>query len=220
MNSSDAQETSSSFDHRQRVKHTIEKAEKYQHRKAKKHKQEMDLIRQALPRLSGVESFLDAPCGVGRASILLAQSGYDVTAVDLGDGALELAKRSIQEAGIRANVEKQDLVKLDYTDHQFDAVLCFRLIHHMPTPRHRQEIISELCRVADKYVLISYLSPWSYTSAVRLFKGRFGKPSVQHVNALGELEGYFQNHKFRLVKDFAQARFIHSLHLAVFERVR
>lgn len=211
--------THSADDHRDRIKHTIEKAEKYQHRKAGKHKAEMALIRRALPLIAGVKTILDAPCGVGRATIMLAQSGYSVTGVDLGEGALDLARKSAQEAKVAATIEKQDLVKLDYADGQFDAVLCFRLIHHLPTPKHRDEIISELCRVAKNYVLISYLSPWSYTSAQRLIKKKLGiKYSVQNITPLPEIQGYFKRHGYRLVKDFAQAQFIHSLHLAVFAK--
>lgn len=206
-------------DHRHRIKHTIEKAEKYQHRKTNKHKAEMALIRRALPLLAGVRTILDAPCGVGRATIMLAKEGYAVTGIDLGEGALELAKKTAQEEKVSVVIEQQDLVKLDYTDRQFDAVLCFRLIHHLPTPHHRDEIISELCRVAGRYVAISYLSPWSYTSAQRLLKKTLGiKYSVQNITPLNEIQGYFKRHGYVLVKDLAQSRFVHSLHLAVFKR--
>lgn len=206
-------------DHRERIKHTIEQAKKYQQRKAGKHKAEMALIRRALPHLTGVRTVLDAPCGVGRATIMLAQSGYLVTGIDLGEGSLELAREAVREAKAAATIEKQDLVRLAYADGQFDAVLCFRLIHHLPTPHHRNEIIGELCRVAKSYVLISYLSPWSYTSAQRLLKQKLGlKYSVQNITPLAEIQGYFNLHGYTLVKDFAQARFVHSLHLAVFGR--
>ena len=208
-----------SDDHRHRIKHSTEKAEKYLHRKTKKHNAEMALIRRALPLLTDVKTILDAPCGVGRATIMLAQSGYVVTGVDLGEGALEFARKAVREAKVAATIEKQDLVKLDYADRQFDAVLCFRLIHHLPTPHHRDEIIGELCRVANKYVLISYLSPWSYTSSQRLLKKKLGtKYSVQNITPLTEIQGYFKRHGYKLVKDFARAQFIHSLHLAVFVR--
>lgn len=211
--------THTTEEHRQRIKHTIEKAEKYQHRKAGKHKAEMALIRRALPLLTNVKTILDAPCGVGRATIMLAREGYTVTGIDLGEGALELAQKSVRDANVAAIIEKQDLVKLDYVDRQFDAVLCFRLIHHLPTPKHRDEIISELCRVAGNYVMISYLSPWSLTSAKRMLKKKLGiRQSVQNVTSLTEIQGYFQRHGYELVKDIAQRQFVRSLHLAVFRR--
>lgn len=206
-------------EHRQRIKHTIDKAEKYRKRKTRKHKAEMDLIQRVLPQLKEVRTILDAPCGVGRATVMLARAGYAVTGIDLGDGALQLARQAVEEAQIDAVIEKQDMVALDYADGQFDAVLCFRLIHHLPTPHHRREIIAELCRVADRYVLISYLSPWSYTSTNRWLKKKLGgKPDVQHVTSLREISGYFSEQGFVLVSDLAQTPFIHSLHLALFAR--
>jgi 2-polyprenyl-3-methyl-5-hydroxy-6-metoxy-1,4-benzoquinol methylase len=206
-------------EHRLRIKHSIVKAEKYQKRKAGKHQAEMALIRRALPLLKDVRTVLDAPCGVGRATVMLAREGYEVTGIDLGEGALELTKKAVAEAKVQATVEMQDLVKLGYADRQFDAVLCFRLIHHLPTPKHRDEIISELCRVASEYVLISYLSPWSLTSARRKVKAKLGiRQTPQHVTPLTELAGYFNRHNFLLLKDLAQTHLVHSLHLAVFRR--
>jgi 2-polyprenyl-3-methyl-5-hydroxy-6-metoxy-1,4-benzoquinol methylase len=206
-------------DHRHRIKHTIERAEKYQHRKESKHRAEMALIRRALPSLTGVRTILDAPCGVGRATILLAREGYKVSAIDLGEGALQYAREAVKQANVEAAIEKEDLVKLSYADRQFDAVLCFRLIHHLPTPQHREEIIGELCRVAKHHVLISYLSPWSYTSQMRLLKQRMGgRKSVQHITPLSELITYFNHSGYSLTKDFAQMPLVHSLHLALFTR--
>jgi 2-polyprenyl-3-methyl-5-hydroxy-6-metoxy-1,4-benzoquinol methylase len=208
-----------SDEHRQRIKHTIEKAEKYQKRKEGKHQAEMALIHRALPLLKEVRTILDAPCGVGRATVMLAKEGYEVTGIDLGEGALELARKAVAAANVKAVIEKQDLVKLDYADDQFDAVLCFRLIHHLPTPQHREEIIAELCRVAKRYVLISYLSPLSLTSVKRKLKTRLGiRQTVQHVTPLAELQGYCKQQGYRLSKDLAQSLLVHSLHLALFER--
>nr|WP_320114578.1 methyltransferase domain-containing protein [uncultured Desulfuromonas sp.] len=207
-------------DHRQRIKHSLDKAEKYSARKHRKHAAEMALISRALDQLSRKpHSWLDAPCGVGRATILLANRGFDVTGADLGEGALQLAQQAVDRHGLDARIEKADLVELSYTDRQFDGVLCFRLIHHLPTPGHRREIINELCRVSKETVLISYLSPWSPTSAKRALRYRLtGRKSVQNVTSLSELEQHFSANGFTLHKDLAQTPLLHSLHLAIFTR--
>jgi hypothetical protein len=46
-----------------------------------------------------------------------------------------------------------------------------------------------------------------------------GKKSDKHTTPLSEVRRYFENAGFRLVRDFAQLRLIHTLHLALFERV-
>lgn len=206
--------------HRQRIKHTMDKAEKYTVRKQNKHAAEMALISRAVTQLTPAPlTWLDAPCGVGRASILLSRQGFNVTGVDLGEGALSVAREEVAKQGVDVAIKKADLLQLPYEQRHFGAVLCFRLIHHLPTPEHRLEIIEELCRVAEDYVLISYLSPWSYTSIKRLLRQRLtGRRSVQNVTPLTELDRHFASCGFQRTHDLAQLNMVHSLHLAIYKR--
>lgn len=208
-----------SFDYRSRIKHEVGRAERYSKRKQDKHDAEMEVIRKALEYVQNVDHFLDIPCGVGRATILLSRKGYSVTAADLGAGAIKVAREKIDAAGIEAKVESQDIEKMEFRDREFDAILCFRLYHHFPEDGVRNRVIDELCRVAGKYVLISYLNAHSWTSVRRMVRKRVtGQSSIQHSNTCADLESRFEKHGFRLVADIPRARFIHSLHLAVFER--
>ncbi|MBN2646043.1 MAG: class I SAM-dependent methyltransferase [Desulfuromonadaceae bacterium] len=209
------------FDYRQRIKHASERAEKYQHRKARKHQAEMQLIERALQTLPLLHSVLDAPCGVGRASLMLAEKGFDVTGIDLGNAALLAARTAAAEAQLDLVIERADLEQLPYDNASFDACLCFRFIHHLPTDELRERIIGELCRVSQEYVLISYLSPLSVTSLRRTLAEQLGgKPSIQHRTSLGTLTRHFERHGFSLHQDLAQLPLLHSLHLAIFKRER
>ena len=208
-----------------RVKHPMHKAEKYLNRPPAKHAAEMALIDRAVEYVAAKtpqsvdRGFLDAPCGVGRATIYLAQKGYAATGVDLGDGAVSVARAQVEQSGIEAVIDQADLFALPYKEQQFTAVLCFRFIHHMPTAEYRQKIITELCRVAHDYVLISYLSPWSFTSIKRKLRQKIsGETQVQNSIPLKEIEGYFSNADFVKVADFARMPLVHTLHIAVFKR--
>ncbi len=208
-------------DHRRRIKHSLGAAESYAHRKPRKHDAEMALVRRGMALAAGVRTVLDAPCGVGRASILLARMGYTVTGIDLGEGAVEVARRLVAEAGVAVRIDQEDLVALSFADCAFDAVLCFRLMHHLPTEAHREEIIRQLCRVARRHVLVSYLSPWSFTSVRRLLWRKLGLKTgrtVQYITSRADIERHFRQHGFSLVRDLAQAPLLHSLHLGVFVR--
>jgi len=218
--SSPLADTKTEQDHRQRIKHSLDKAEKYSSRKLHKHAAEMALISRALDQLPSLpHTWLDAPCGVGRATILMANRGLDVTGVDLGEGALHVAQQAVKHQALNARIEKADLLDLPYSERQFDGLLCFRLIHHLPTPQHRREIIDELCRVTNDTVLISYLSPWSPTSAKRTLRRYLtGRKSVQNITPLSELKKHFSANGFTLINDLAQLPLMHSLHLAVFKR--
>jgi SAM-dependent methyltransferase len=180
----------------------------------------MKMIRRALTLLDGCRSFLDAPCGAGRATIMLAEEGHEATGIDLGRGALEVAREQATARRSEAQFLRADVQNMPFEDARFDAVLCFRLYHHFPVDEVRERTVRELCRVARRYVLISYLSPYAYTSLRRELLRRLGiGRSAQYPTRLAGLRERFARHGFRLVADIPRQRFVHTLHLAVFERV-
>lgn len=201
-----------------RVRYTPAKAAKYQNRKAGKHRAEMKLVARAFERVPP-GSVLDVPCGGGRISLLLAQLGHHPTAADLSHAMIEVAKKSMQAAPVFIPVHWGDVEALTYPPGSFDSVVCFRLFHHFSTPEIRARAVGELCRVARTWVAISYFSPWSFTSVMRSMKSRWlGRTRHKFYTPLTEVAGYFAPHGFGLVRDFAQLRGIHTLHLALFKR--
>jgi SAM-dependent methyltransferase len=204
--------------YKNRIKNSLRAAESYTHRKQCKHDAEMALIRRGLDFIEGVETFLDAPCGTGRATIMLTRLGFTTTGVDLGTAAVTVARRKVAEAGVRATIENADLERLPFAENSFDAALCFRLYHHFPNDQIRRRVISALCRVSKKYVLISYFSPLSPTSMRRTLKAKLlNKPSRQVATSLSSIKALFQEQDFHLVTDIPQRRFLNTLHLAVFK---
>lgn len=205
--------------YKNRIKSSFSDAEGYSKRKISRHNAEMQLIKKALPLLSNTSTILDVPCGVGRATVLLAEKGFKATGADIGDGAVEFASQVVKDSGVNAHIEKNDIENLSYEKNSFDAVLCFRMFHHFPNEEIRLRVISEICRVAEKYVIISYLSPFAATSIRRDLQFKlYGKKYIQHSTSLKKLKSYFAEHGFSLVKDFSQMPFFHTLHLAVFRK--
>jgi SAM-dependent methyltransferase len=204
----------------QRVKHSLNSARSYTYRKPEKHRAEMQLIARAFGDLEDVRYVLDAPCGVGRATIWFASNGYRAMGVDLGEGAVAVAKTEAANANIEADILKADISNLPFGNQIFDATLCFRFIHHFQSEAFRDAVIQELCRVSKRYVLISYLSPWSITSLRRSVKRNLlKKPERQYAISLASLSAHFASQGFSLNQNYAQSQFLHSLHLAVFQRV-
>jgi ubiquinone/menaquinone biosynthesis C-methylase UbiE len=200
-----------------RIKQDTDTAQRYTRRKERKHAGEMRLIATAIDSLPNPMKYLDIPCGAGRATILLGRKGNTCISADIGDGVLEVAKNEIAKAGIESEVLKLDLERIDLPDNSIDASLAFRIFHHFPGAEVRSRVVAELCRVSRRYVLISYLTPWSYTNTKRRLRAALGgKVSRQHATPLSEVKAYFTAQKFRLVNDYAISPF-NSLRLAVFE---
>lgn len=202
-----------------RVNYTEQKARGYQAQAPRKQRAEMKLIRRAFRLVPEGARVLDVPCGGGRATVFLAENGYQMTSADLSDSMLRIARENIHQAGLEILVESQDVEKLTYADRSFDAIICFRLFHHFPNAEIRQRAVRELCRVADQFIVISYFSPHSFTSLKRQWRAaRGGRRSHKHATPLAEVRRYFAAAGFQFVKDFAQLAFVHTLHLAVFKR--
>ena len=205
--------------YKSRIKHDMKTACNYMKRKPRKHIGEMALVDKAFSEIDNAISVLDIPCGCGRISIHLAKKGFQCTGSEISDAMISIAKKEIAKENLFCDVDKIDIEKMEYDNESFDAIICFRLFHHFPTSEIRKRVIDELCRVAKKYVLISYFSPLSFTSIKRHVRTRIGgKRSKQYDIRLSNLRQYFSNNQFVFVKDYAVLRFIHTLHLAVFKR--
>ncbi len=181
---------------------------------------EMWLIHRAMMLVPNTHRVLDVPCGEGRVMLDLAKRGYAVTGADLSEEMANVARQAAAASGLTCPVHREDLQKLTFPDGSFDTVICFRLFHKLPTPELRQLIIGELCRVSRHYVLLSYVSAWSYTSLNRTLRVVLGvnKPD-RRATSLKELKGSFAHCGFELLKDFAQLLLLQALHLAMWKRI-
>ena len=69
-------------------------------------------------------SCLDAGCGPGFFSILLAQEGHTVTAVDYSEEMLRRARDNFLEIGVEVSTLRGDVQSLPFQDESFD-IYCF-----------------------------------------------------------------------------------------------
>ena len=202
-----------------RTKYDERKARAYQQRSPKRDRSEMRMVDRAFALVPQTHRVLDVPCGGGRIALHLGRQGYRVAAGDLSEAMLTIARENVAKAGLECPVDRLDVEKLIYSDQAFDTIVTFRLFHHFPTVELRQRVIHELCRVARKYVVLSYFSSLSVASLKRrLRRAPTGGKSGKNYTPLKEVEAYFGQAGFRLVKDFAQTPILRTLHLAVFER--
>jgi ubiquinone/menaquinone biosynthesis C-methylase UbiE len=75
---------------------------------------------------------LEIGCGIGVDSIQLAQRGFKVTAVDLTENALDIARQFAARRGAEIDFQPGNAERLDFPDSSFDAVYSFGVLHHTP----------------------------------------------------------------------------------------
>jgi SAM-dependent methyltransferase len=98
---------------------------------------------------------LDVGTGTGRAALLFARGGAHVTAVDASEEMLAVARQRAAEQGVKVHFQVGDVHALSFPDRSFDAVVCLRVLMHTPDWRRS---IAELCRVAERLVIVDYPS--------------------------------------------------------------
>ncbi len=78
---------------------------------------------------------LDVGCGGGILSESMAALGADVTGIDLGDKALQVAKLHLLESGQKVDYRKIAVENLaDEQPGHYDVVTCLEMLEHVPDP--------------------------------------------------------------------------------------
>jgi SAM-dependent methyltransferase len=91
-------------------------------------------------------TFLDAGCGTGYHSMRLARRGFNVLGMDFSESALAMARENLAAAGLedRVALQRENLLNLSLADRQFDFILCWGVLMHVPEV---ERAIAELSRV-------------------------------------------------------------------------
>ena len=78
----------------------------------------------------GMRTALDLGCGVGRHSLLLAEAGLHVVAVDSSVTGLEVLRDRAAARNAQLEVRRADADSLPFPDSTFDFVLSWDVIYH------------------------------------------------------------------------------------------
>ena len=110
------------------------------------------VLAEFLGEVSG-RRILDMATGTGRAALALAKRGASVTGVDASSEMLSVARMRAADAGLTIDFVEGDAHALAYPDRSFDAVVCLRMLMHVPDWR---TALSELCRVSRRRIVFDY----------------------------------------------------------------
>lgn len=96
-----------------------------------------------------VKKVLDLGCGMGRHSIYLKEAGFDVTACDISEKAVETTKKKFERLGYQLDTAVCDMRELPFKEETFDAVLCVWTSGH-GTLEDMKKHASEMLRVVKE----------------------------------------------------------------------
>lgn len=116
----------------------------------------------------GYKSILDLGCGLGRHSILFAQRGFEVTALDLAPEAVDHLKAWAEREHLNIPAHVCDMLKTSFPDKSFDCIFAHHVISHTDTNGAR-EIFAELKRIikpgGELYATFCSKATWAWTDA-------------------------------------------------------
>ena len=94
-----------------------------------------ELLKKQMPK--NACEVLDFGCGPGFFSIILADMGYKVTAIDCSEGMLSRARKNAESAGLSDKItfKVMDVSDMDFPDGSFDAVLSRNVTWTLSDPR-------------------------------------------------------------------------------------
>ena len=82
--------------------------------------------------------------GFGATTRVLARGEGRLTVLELEPAYCERLRR---ELGARAEVTQGDAAQMPFADASFSGVLCFTMLHHLPTPELQDRAFAEALRV-------------------------------------------------------------------------
>ncbi len=131
---------------------------------------------------------LDAACGEGYGSAMLAASAASVLGVDIAESAVAHARqRYAQHANLR--FEQGDCTALSCADAQFDLIVSFETLEHVAA---QQELIAGFARVLAPGGLLIVSSPDKRTYSEKSgFRNEFHVRELYREELLALLQPYF-----------------------------
>lgn len=97
---------------------------------------------------------LDVGCGTGTISLLLAQVGHDVTALDFAPEMLEQARTKVDSSEVSATFHRGDAENLTQPTDSYDLVTARHLIWTLPSPERAIKEWQRVVHPRGRIVLI------------------------------------------------------------------
>ena len=108
--------------------------------------------------LAAGATMLDVGCGMGRLYETAKARGLQYSGIDISEGQITEGKRLHPDADLQVG----SMLALPYADASFDAVFIVAALHHLLTPKEREQAIAEAYRVLKPggKVVVTVMALW------------------------------------------------------------
>lgn len=162
-------------------------------RKRQRTQREIQILETLLSSVSPINSLLNLPSGGGRLSQPLTDACSLLTEADISVSQVQFSRNngSHSEAD-HVTWLAASAFHLPFMDANFDGVVCARLAHHFSSTEDHKRLFGELCRVAQRFVVVSFADSLSTKTISRKLRGK-SSPftlSAEQIRALADPLGY------------------------------
>lgn len=126
---------------------------------------------------------LEIGCGLGVSAIHFALAGAEVTAVDLSEKSIDIAKKNAQSMGVGDQIKffqgNAESLHTFLPDEKYDLIYSFGVIHHTPYPDILIDSAKTFLQSKGEFkVMVYYRYSWKvFWILVKYGKGKFWKLS-------------------------------------------
>ncbi len=139
---------------------------------------------------------LDIGCGTGNYAIYLSKKGFTVTAIDISENALAIAREKALQAGVEITFIKADALELTQTLHKkFGFILDYSLLHHIPLENTRvySQQFKKLLLPKGKLLMICYSEEDEDAKGQKTAVGKYG--NIMYYRNANEIRDAYQGLK-------------------------
>jgi ubiquinone/menaquinone biosynthesis C-methylase UbiE len=126
-------------------------------------------VRRWLELLPARARVFDCPCGTGRFIETVTGMQLRYIGADFSPAMLHQTEKLVARFPVEGLLSA-DAEHLPLADSSVECVLLWRLLHHIPDPKMRKQMLREAARISRGMVLVSFHHPISFTFVRRLLK--------------------------------------------------
>ncbi|HEY3210592.1 MAG TPA: class I SAM-dependent methyltransferase [Actinomycetota bacterium] len=140
---------------------------------------------------------LEYGCGRGSSALFLAENGAIVSAIDISEAGLDLARKEARHRGVSIDFRLMNAEKLEFPEETFDLVCGSAILHHLDLDRSFREV-SKVLKPGGAAV---FIEPLGHNPLINLYRRLTPRMRTE------------DEHPLRM-QDFAVARrYFHRVHV-------